>query len=168
MEKEQCFSPVLDSGGKAIPIVTNESAIGLFTGALYPEYAKKAAVRMTEDDLLTEWGTRTRSSDDPHFRANGTSSYHRGTVWPQIDTMFGLGCDQYGLSDISNQIKNRTASLVSKPGFGCIELFSVSPSGELDYYREDGKRVACFSQSWVIHGVLGITAPVEDSLPLAA
>lgn len=162
MEQEQCFSPVLDGQGRAIPIVTNESAIGLFTNALFPEYAKKAAERLMEDDLLTDWGTRTRSSRDRHFRANGISSYHRGTIWPQIDTMFGLGCDQYGFSEVGSRIKTRTALIVSNPDFGCIELFSVSPGGDLDYYKEDGKRVACFSQSWVIHGVIGITAPSDD------
>lgn len=157
MEGEQCFAPLLDRTGKPVRIITNESAIGIFTGVAYPDCARKSAVRLMRDDLLTDYGVRTRSIEDPNFRENGVESYHRGTVWPQMDTMFALGCDKYGFVDVSSDIKNRTVRLVTTPGFGCIELASVSLAGDLGYYREKGKAVACFDQTWVIHGVIGIT-----------
>lgn len=158
MEEEQCYTPLLDGSGNQVKIVTNESAIGIFTGVLDPEYARKAAERMLESDLLTDYGTRTRSTNDPNFRENGTKSYHRGTVWPQMDTMFVLGCDSYSFDDISSVVKPRILNLVTKPGYRNIELASISRSGELAHYNEGKDDIACIDQLWVILGIIGITA----------
>lgn len=172
-EQEQTFVPlVYGKDGIQAQIVTNEPAIGLFTGAFYPLNAEKTARRMLAPDLLTPYGTRTRSTEDPLFAVNGRKSYHRGTDWEHMDTTLALGLDRINQCDVADVIKTRVGSSVKDPEFGCAELFSVTPDGRREYYYEeqpngDKKIAACFSQSWAIQGVIAITAP-ETARPLSA
>lgn len=172
-EQEQTFVPlVYGKDGTQAKIVTNESAIGLFTGAFYPLNAEKTAQRMLAPDLLTPYGTRTRSTEDPLFEVNGRKSYHRGTDWEHMDTTLGLGLGRINLQKEADLIKSRVVKSVVDPEFGCSELFSVTPDGRREYYYEeqpngDKKNAACLSQSWVIQGVIAITAP-EPIRPFSA
>lgn len=158
MEGEQCFAPALDGEGKKVEVVTNESAIGLFAGVVDQDYARKVAKRMLADDLLTPYGTRTRSSDDPQFRVNGADAYHRGTVWTHGNTLLTLGCEKYGLFKEADRFGSAASKLVIEDG--CIELTAVDRNGQKEPYLERGEAVACKPQVWAVHGILGITAPM--------
>lgn len=167
MEDEQCFAMLVTGEGRKLEVVSNESAIGLYTGALYPEYAAKVAKTMLRDDLLTDYGTRVTSIYEPEHFEDEYETYQRKAVWPHMDTILVLGCLRYKLEDVMNAIIPRTAQYALR--FGAREVILVDKDGNPSDYLEKGKSVASRYQAFVGHGLVGITGiNTENAITLAA
>jgi glycogen debranching enzyme len=163
-EDQQLYAPILDESGKRLEIISNESSIGLFTGALDPHFAKLSAERLLEADFLTSSGTRTRSLKDSDF---DFFAYQRGTVWPVFDTMLYLGATQkYNLTNVAETIGQRTVVLVNN--FGSEELVCVDSGGNVLYYTENGQRAGCNPHGFTASGIIGVTAVELQQLQAAA
>lgn len=166
MEDEKCFAMLVTGKGKKLEVVSNETALGLFTGALYPEYAAKAAKTMLQNGLLTDYGTRVTSLDEPEHFEDEYETYQRKAVWPHMDTTFALGCLRYQLEEEANVIIPRTAQYALQ--FGACELKLVDEKGNPSDYLEQGQSVASRYQAFVGHGLVGITGISSEKVSLAA
>jgi glycogen debranching enzyme len=73
----------LEAGDVAVPGAGSQLGWLLWAGVERGTFAD----RLCEPDILTSYGLRTLSADDPNFRAH---AYHRGSVWP-FDSWLGWG-----------------------------------------------------------------------------
>ena len=91
-EKGGYLYDVVNGGPPDASIRPNQVlAVSLFHTMLAPERAKIACLEVVERELLTPYGLRTLSPNDPKYRghsaetvSSGTRSYHQGTVWPWL------------------------------------------------------------------------------------
>ena len=82
----QSFTPdtmALDGSNGRVAGAGSQLGWLLWADAVPTEYAE----RLTQPDILTDFGLRTLSSAHPQFR---NSAYHRGAVWP-FDSWLGWG-----------------------------------------------------------------------------
>ena len=82
----ESFSPdtmALDGSNGRVAGAGSQLGWLLWADAVPTEYAE----RLTQPDILTDFGLRTLSSAHPQFR---NSAYHRGAVWP-FDSWLGWG-----------------------------------------------------------------------------
>lgn len=77
----------LDADGRRVEGAGSQLGWLLWADALPAEVADRAAARLCEPDILTDFGLRTLSADHPAFTQDG---YHRGAVWP-FDSWIGWG-----------------------------------------------------------------------------
>lgn len=69
----------VEAGDRAVPGAGSHLGWLLWADALDAAATERAADRLIEPDILTDYGVRTLSSRSPVFRGDG---YHRGSVWP--------------------------------------------------------------------------------------
>ncbi len=99
----------------------------LWADALEPEVVGDVAARLSEPDVLTDYGLRTLSSASPVFRVDG---YHRGTVWP-FDSWLGWGgLRAAGRYDDADTVRSGVLRAIEELG-GYPELYGVDTDGDL-------------------------------------
>jgi glycogen debranching enzyme len=97
----------------------------LWADALPAELVARFAERLSEPDVLTDWGLRTLSSEHLCFAA---AAYHRGAVWP-FDSWLGWGgLRAAGRADEAALV--RAGVLEAVHGLGLApELYAVADAG---------------------------------------
>lgn len=97
----------------------------LWADALPPAARDGFAERLCAPDLLTPWGLRTLSAEQPNFAPD---AYHRGAIWP-FDSWLGWGgLRAVGRHDAAEWLRLGVLSAVEEIG-GAPELFAVEPGG---------------------------------------
>ena len=143
---EDAFVPgtlALEGDGRRVPGAGSQLGWLLWAGALSEPAAARAAERLCEPDLLTDFGLRTLSERHPQFDAHG---YHRGTVWP-FDSWIGWGGLRAAGRDAAAE-RVRTGVLRAVAALGdAPELYVVDGDGPklLPY--------ACRVQAWTTGAV---------------
>jgi glycogen debranching enzyme len=100
----------------------------LWAGALEGDAAARAAERLVQPDVLTDFGLRTLSSAHPAFRAH---AYHRGGVWP-FDCWLGwAGLRAAGREAEAERVRTGVLAALGTLGLA-PELYAVTPAGELE------------------------------------
>ena len=126
----ELFLPdVLMIDGAGDPIRSAGSQLGwlLWADAIAPAHVPDVAARLTEPDVLTPYGLRTLSSQEPNFRP---TAYHRGAIWP-FDSWLGWGgLRAAGRLDVAEQLRRGVLAAVGQLG-GFPEVFAVDGSGRL-------------------------------------
>jgi predicted glycogen debranching enzyme len=142
-------------------------AVALPYTMLSPE-KEKAIVDRVEKDLLTPFGLRTLSSDNPIYKGqyhgdaiNRDTAYHNGTVWPWL-----LGAYVKAYRKVNNYSKDsREAMRVLIEGFDIhLETAGLGTISEVfngDYPYAPG---GCIAQAWSVAEIL--RAYVEDVLDI--
>jgi glycogen debranching enzyme len=97
----------------------------LWSGVLEEAAAQRAAERLAQPDVLTDWGLRTLASGHPGF---GAHHYHRGAVWP-FDSWLGWGgLRAAGREEAAERV--RGGVLAALDAFGTFpELYAAGPDG---------------------------------------
>jgi glycogen debranching enzyme len=91
-----------------------------------PETARaRAADRLACPDVLTPWGLRTLSSENPLY---APGAYHRGAVWP-FDSWLGWGgLRAVGHRDAAEGLRRGVLDAIAQLG-RAPELFAIGPAG---------------------------------------
>jgi glycogen debranching enzyme len=103
-----------------------------------------AAERLSERDVLTDYGLRTLSDRHPQF---ASSSYHRGSVWP-FDSWLGWG-GLRGAGRVEEASRVRAGVLAAVERLGRYpELYAVTPAGDVEAIA-----ISNFVQAWTVGAV---------------
>jgi predicted glycogen debranching enzyme len=152
------FYDLINEFGQPDPALRPNQVIAL---ALVPELIssdkRTAALERVNEKLLTPFGLRTLSPDDPAYRptyggypVSRDSAYHQGTIWP-----WPLGPYLKLLAQSETEIEKRSAINQIKAGLaqhleeGCVgqvsEIFGAEPPFP---------PVGCFAQAWSVAQLL--------------
>ncbi len=138
--------------------------------AILPEDYQAQVVECVRNRLLTPFGLRTLSPDDPAYRGryHGTpaardAAYHQGTVWPWLlghytDALLRVAWDVDGAVQNLLEILTPLFSVhLAEAGLaGISEVFDGSPS-----YEPDG----CITQAWSVGECLRLLKRVSAVAP---
>jgi glycogen debranching enzyme len=114
----------------------------LWAGAPVPG----AAERLSEPDVLTDYGLRTLSDRHPCF---DPQSYHRGSVWP-FDSWLGWGgLRAAGHADAAERVRQGVLAGVERIGH-YPELYAVTKS---DPTHPEVATLSNFVQAWTVGAV---------------
>ena len=102
MEGEGTYALAVGGDGTAARIVTSNAGHLLGSPLLSSARATAVADRLFGDDLWTEGGIRTHSSNDAHFDAD---SYHRGSIWPHDNWVIHEGLRAVGRHDDAARVR---------------------------------------------------------------
>ena len=137
----QCFSDTIDPPD---PRVRPNQVIALALGLAAPELAK-TALKTIARTLLTPYGLRSLSPEDPGYRGQyeGDASYHNGCVWPWLtgfycEALLGTGVPRHQVAPLLLPI----LSHAREAGIGYIsEIFD----GDFPYHPR-----GCIAQAWSV------------------
>jgi glycogen debranching enzyme len=121
----------LEGDGLAVPGPGSQLGWLLWSGALQGEQRDAVAARLSEPDVLTDYGLRTLASSMPTF---DHQSYHRGSVWP-FDSWLGWGgLRAAGRTEDAERVRAGVLAALAELG-DAPELYAVTPEGELEPSR---------------------------------
>jgi glycogen debranching enzyme len=120
----------------------------LWARALNDDGAAAAAARLGQPDILTPYGLRTLSAEDPRFFS---SAYHRGGIWPFDNWIGWLGLRAYGQHEVADRIRDGVLEALAKLG-RYPELYGVTPSGTLESIP-----IANRVQAWTVGAAAAFT-----------
>lgn len=127
--------------------VTSNPGHLLFTGILPNQQEHVVVSRLMKPDLLTDFGIRTLSANDPDFEDH---SYHMGSIWPHDNWIIWKGMRWAGFDDEAAEVRRRVLNAISQLGYA-PELYGVSLEGELIEMSQpgpDGGELANRLQAW--------------------
>jgi glycogen debranching enzyme len=97
----------------------------LWADALPEDQRKAFGERLSQPDVLTDFGLRTLSSASPQFRAD---AYHRGAVWP-FDSWLGWGgLRTAGFEAEAERVRSGVLDALDRLG-AAPELYAVTHEG---------------------------------------
>jgi glycogen debranching enzyme len=97
----------------------------LWANALPADVRADYAARLSEPDVLTDFGLRTLSSSHPQF---SPEAYHRGAVWP-FDSWLGWGgLRAAGFEAEAERVRTGVLDALERLG-GAPELYAVTSDG---------------------------------------
>ena len=82
------YAMALDNQKRQLEVISSNVGHLLFTRALSRERARAVVNRLMQDDMFSGWGWRTLSGSERVFNP---LSYHRGSVWPQDNSLIAHG-----------------------------------------------------------------------------
>lgn len=113
--------------------------------------------RLSQPDMMTSGGVRTRSSNSKQFVENGIRAYQNGLVWLHRNRILAEGAERYGFFEFAAEVDTRTDLVEAE--LGKIECFGISKDGRTTYlYKENGQPAACKPMCWTINGTLARSA----------
>jgi glycogen debranching enzyme len=118
----------IEGDGRVVPGAGSQLGWLLWAGALEGEAAARAAERLAQPDVLTDFGLRTLSSAHPAFRPH---AYHRGGVWP-FDCWLGWGgLRAAGCAADAERVRSGVLDALDRLG-RAPELYAVTAAGDLE------------------------------------
>jgi glycogen debranching enzyme len=97
----------------------------LWSGVLDERAAQAAADRLTQPDVLSDFGLRTLSARHPAF---APGNYHRGSVWPFDNWLGWLGLQAAGRDEDAERVRSGVLAAIDRLG-GAPELYAVTDEG---------------------------------------
>jgi predicted glycogen debranching enzyme len=161
-ESAGCLYDVIDGGDKDASLRPNQLIALALPFPLLDDDRAARVLAVIEEKLLTPFGLRTLSPDDPRYRPVCTggpwerdSAYHQGTVWPWLLGSYLSVLVRLRADEGRRQGRERLAGLrthLGEAGIGSIsEIFDAEPP-----HTPRG----CIAQAWSVAEVL--RAAVED------
>jgi glycogen debranching enzyme len=145
------FSPnVMAVDGNDGQVTGAGSQLGwlLWAGALNDDAAAAALARLGQSDILTPYGLRTLSAEDPRFFS---SAYHRGAIWPFDNWIGWLGLRACGERELADRIRDGVLEALAELG-RYPELYGVTPAGALEAIP-----IANRVQAWTVGAAAAFT-----------
>jgi glycogen debranching enzyme len=127
--------------GRERPVRGAGSQLGWLLWAGAP--VQGAADRLSELDVLTDYGLRTLSARHPQFDA---FSYHRGSVWPFDSWLGWAGLRAAGRGDAAERVRRGVLAGVERLG-RYPELYAVTDAGV------EPIAISNFVQGWTVGAV---------------
>jgi glycogen debranching enzyme len=116
------------AGGRPVPGAGSQLGWLLWADALEDEAAEAVAARLSQPDVLTDYGLRTLSGDSPAFDPH---AYHRGSIWP-FDSWLGWGgLRAAGRAAEAERVRRGVLAALDRLG-RYPELYAVTDAGELE------------------------------------
>ncbi len=150
-EVNAAFTPnVMAVDGNDRQVTGAGSQLGwlLWARALTDDAAAAAVARLGQSDILTPYGLRTLSSEDPRF---ASSAYHRGGIWPFDNWIGWLGLRAYGEQEVADRIRDGVLEALAELG-RYPELYEVTPAGALESIP-----IANRVQAWTVGAAAAFT-----------
>jgi predicted glycogen debranching enzyme len=166
--KQRCLFDVVESSGVDSSIRPNQILAVSLDFSMLDNVKGKQVVDLVNQELVTPYGLRTLSLDDPKFvgkcsgnRRSRDTAYHNGTIWPWL---LGPFISAY-LKTSNDTAENRKVALqnyvlpllegtIRKDGLGSVnEIFDCDPPNEPR---------GCIAQAWSVAEPL--RAYMEDVL----
>ena len=152
LEDEQYFAQALDASGKPVPAVTSSPGHCLWSGILSPEKAGKVVRRLMAPDMLSGWGIRTMSSQEPGFNP---MSYHNGSVWPHDNSLIIAGLKRYGYDHEANRVFGEVYEAGLRfPDYRLPELYCGFDRDRRYRAMPAQYPVSCSPQAWAAGAVI--------------
>jgi glycogen debranching enzyme len=150
------YAQALDGSKRPVPSVSSNPGHALYCGLSDPELAALAVQRLMAPDMLTGWGIRTLSSDEPHFNP---MSYHNGSIWPHDNGIIAAGMRRYGFHKEAAQVMEQIVQAgIRFKLFRLPELY-CGFARDLRYYSVPAEYpVSCSPQAWAAGSVLHMCA----------
>ncbi len=155
-EQSGCLYDCVNNEGKDASIRPNQIFAVSSRYCLLPPEKQRSIVKVVQTELLTPFGLRTLSPNDPDYRRRydaDAAAYHQGTVWPWLMGPFieaYLKVNNF-LPDSLDQARNWMAAFdghFSQAGIGFVsEVFDGDPP-----YEPGG----CIAQAWSIAELLRV------------
>lgn len=118
-------SPGGGSSGGDVIVPGAGSQLGWLLWADAVHDPARVAERLCAPDILTDFGLRTLSSEDPNFAPD---AYHRGSVWP-FDSWLGWGgLRAAGFADEAGRVRRGVLAALDQLG-SPHELYAVTDDG---------------------------------------
>src|SRR5437667_5054676 len=95
------YAYALDGEKKKVLTVASNAGHCLWSGIVPAERAKTVVERLMAPDMLTGWGIRTLSTNNPAFNPY---NYQTGSVWPHDNAIIAMGFKYYGFGAEAAQI----------------------------------------------------------------
>lgn len=127
IDETDYFALAIDGDGVAVKNVTSDPGHLLHSGMLSPGSNSKIISRLFEKDMITDYGIRSMSSDDPQF---DDRAYHRGSIWPHDNWLIAQGMKRLGHMNEYNEIKETMLRAYEELG-SIPEYYSVDKNGTL-------------------------------------
>lgn len=152
------FALAVDGDGVAVTNVTSDPGHLLHSMSLSTSSTNKIISRLMEPDLMTPYGIRSMSSEDPQFDSR---AYHRGSIWPHDNWLIAEGMKKTGHLNEYNRI--RDAMLASYEELGSIpEYYGVDRKGKL-IPIERLRVKPCDPQAWSTCALLNFIGQGPDT-----
>ncbi len=119
---EKYYAFALDGDKVQKKQVTSNPGHLLGSGLLEKWQEELIVKRLMKPDMLTPFGIRTLSSDDPNF---DSLSYHKGPIWPHDNWIIIQGLEEAGFTEEAAVVKKNILSAVTRLGFE-PESFTLS------------------------------------------
>ena len=121
LKGERCYAGALDGAKTPIPMVASNAGHALWAGLVDAARAKELVDRLMRPDLMTPYGLRTLSTDNPHY---APFAYHRGNIWPFDNAVVASGLIRYGFRQEAESIMSGVVRAIERLG-SPIELYVV-------------------------------------------
>lgn len=167
-EGESFFAQALDAEKRPVLSVTSNVGHCLWNGIIDEDKAAQVVGRLMRPDMLSGWGIRTMSADDPNYNP---MSYHNGSIWPHDNAIIVAGLRHYGFLDemirLSGEILDAAATFANYrlPELYCGFARGVGPERE---GAPAAYPVSCSPQAWaagtpafIMESLLGIEVDVQ-------
>lgn len=139
----ELIAMALDGAKRPLAVPSSNMGHCLWAGIVDPEVADRVIDRIAADDLLTSWGVRTLSSDNPAYNP---LSYHAGSIWPHDTAIVAAGAARYGRHDIVERIAGALLDVGERNGWRLPELYGGIDRADIaDVVPYP---VACSPQAW--------------------
>ncbi len=167
-EEEGFYVHALDRSKAQVRAVTSNVGHCLWTGIVEESRAARVVARLMRHDMLSGWGVRTISAEDPTYNP---MSYHNGSVWPHDNAILVAGLRRYGfeaeMQQIARQILDAAATF---PDYRLPELYCgfARGKGAQEESAPAAYPVSCSPQAWaagapllLLQTLLGIEVSAE-------
>ncbi|MEJ7653481.1 MAG: amylo-alpha-1,6-glucosidase [Chloroflexia bacterium] len=139
------YAQALDAEKRPIGDVTSNGGHALMCGIVPPDRAALISNRLLEQDMLSGWGVRTRSSLDPHYNP---ISYHNGSVWPHDNSLLAFGMGKVGERTAANVVAEQTLAVSREFRLARLPELLCGYSPSQTGGRPAEYPVSCSPQAW--------------------
>ena len=161
--EEGFYVQCLDADKQQVRAVTSNIGHCLWNGIIDEDKAAMVAKRLVQPDMLSGWGVRTMSTNDPSYNP---MSYHNGSVWPHDNSLLLAGLRRYSFyAEMLRVVEEILAAATTFPDGRLPELYCGFERGEGDD-REASPApypVSCSPQAWaagtpslIVQAILGM------------
>src|SRR5207244_366727 len=152
MAKKGFYAQALDGSKRQVPSVSSNPGHALFCGIVDDDKAEHVVSRLMSEDMLSGWGIRSLSSDEPHFNP---MSYHNGSIWPHDNGIIAAGMRRHGFDKEAMEVMEQIIQAgIRFRLFRLPELY-CGFARDLRYYSVPAEYpVSCSPQAWAAGSVL--------------
>jgi glycogen debranching enzyme len=155
------YAYALDGDKKKVLTVASNAGHCLWSGIVAPERATQVVERLMSPDMLTGWGIRTLSANNPAFNPY---NYQTGSVWPHDNAIIAMGFKRYGFSAEAAQIAHDISVAASQFRLNQLpELYTAFQREETNFpVQYIGANVP---QAWAAGSAFMLTQALLGFLP---
>jgi len=159
-EARGCLYDVVSDGYRDGRIRPNQIFAASLTHSMLGKEDAAAVVKIVGEQLLTPFGLRSLSSDDPDYRpvykggpVERDSAYHQGTIWPWL---IGAYVDAYRRVRPKTAKTDREVEAILAPMYGHLSEAGLGQVSEIFDAEAPFEPRGCFAQAWSVAELLRV------------